>query len=132
MITGRPVNADVAMTGEVTLTGQVLPVGGIKEKVLAAGQAGITTIFLPDRNENDVKDINDDLIKDVTFIYATQVDQVLERALESPTPTEPPRIREAAAARTHSKPAPTAAGKAGRAGKAATASPPRRRGAPKG
>ena len=52
MITGRPVNADVAMTGEVTLTGQVLPVGGIKEKVLAAGQAGITTIFLPDRNEN--------------------------------------------------------------------------------
>ena len=51
--------------------------------MLAARQAGITTIFLPDRNENDVADINDDLINDVTFIYATQVDQVLERALES-------------------------------------------------
>jgi ATP-dependent Lon protease len=132
MITGRPVNADVAMTGEVTLTGQVLPVGGIKEKVLAAGQAGITTIFLPDRNENDVADINDDLIKDVTFIYATQVDQVLERALESPAATEPPRIRKTAATGADGKPTSKAAAKTGHAGKSAATTTARKRGAPKG
>lgn len=131
MITGRPVNADLAMTGEVTLTGQVLPVGGIKEKVLAAGQAGITTIFLPDRNEGDVDDINDDLIKDVTFIYATQVDQVLERALQSVAPTDPPRIRKASVADTDGKPKPKAGGKTSRAGKPATATTRRRRGTPK-
>ena len=57
MVTGRPVDADIAMTGEVTLTGQVLPVGGIKEKVLAARRAGISRMFLPDRNEADVDEI---------------------------------------------------------------------------
>ena len=119
------------MTGEVTLTGQVLPVGGIKEKVLAAGQAGITTIFLPDRNENDVKDINDDLIENVTFIYATQVDQVLERALESPAPTEQPRIRKATVPDTDGKPVTKASGKADRTGKPATTSTARKRVAPK-
>ena len=84
MVTQRPVDANVAMTGEVTLTGQVLPVGGIKEKVLAAKQAGITKIFLPDRNEADVAEIQADLIKDVAFVYATEVDQVLDQALEKP------------------------------------------------
>ena len=57
LLTGRPVRKDVAMTGEITLRGQVLPVGGIKEKVLAASRAGLTTVILPKRNENDLDDV---------------------------------------------------------------------------
>jgi ATP-dependent Lon protease len=82
MISGRPVDGDVAMTGEVTLTGQVLPVGGIKDKVLAARRAGIIRIFLPYRNEADVAEIKEDLVQGVTFTYADHVDQVLEHVLE--------------------------------------------------
>ncbi|GAB4252303.1 MAG: endopeptidase La [Thermoleophilia bacterium] len=95
MVSGRPVSAEVAMTGEVTLTGQVLPVGGIKEKVIAARQAGIHTIFLPDRNEADVAEIKEDIINDVEFVLVDHVNAVLERALEGEpplhftTPTEP-------------------------------------------
>ncbi len=78
MVSGRPVDPSVAMTGEVTLTGQVLPVGGIKEKVLAARAAGITRVFLPDRNEADVEEIRgDDLLTGLQFTYADHVDQVL-------------------------------------------------------
>ena len=94
MVTGRPVDADVAMTGEVTLTGQVLPVGGIKEKVLAARRAGIQKIFLPDRNEADVAEIKDDLIADVEFVYADHVQQVLAHALEEPGDTATRRRQE--------------------------------------
>lgn len=84
MVSGRPVDPDVAMTGEVTLTGQVLPVGGIKEKVLAARAAGITKVFLPDRNEADVADIREeDLLAGLTFVYADHVSTVLEQVLES-------------------------------------------------
>jgi ATP-dependent Lon protease len=83
MVSGRPVFADVAMTGEVTLTGMVLPVGGIKEKVIAARQAGIKKVFLPDRNEADVSEIKEEeIIADVTFVYVTHVDRVIEQALE--------------------------------------------------
>ncbi len=96
MITGRPVNADVAMTGEVTLTGQVLPVGGIKEKVLAAGPAGITTIFLPDRNEADIDEIRgEDVLAGLQFTYADHVDAVLDKVLARPRAG---RARKAAAA----------------------------------
>jgi ATP-dependent Lon protease len=82
LVTCRPVDAEVAMTGEVTLTGQVLPVGGIKEKVIAARQAGIAKVFLPDRNEADVDEIKDDVIRDMTFEYVDHVSTVLENALE--------------------------------------------------
>ena len=111
MVTGRPVDADIAMTGEVTLTGQVLPVGGIKEKVLAARRAGIQRIFLPDRNEADVAEIKDDLIADVEFVYADHVQQVLARALEKPANAARGAAKKKAAAR----PAPK--------GKAAASSP---------
>jgi ATP-dependent Lon protease len=83
MASGRPVDSDAAMTGEVTLTGQVLPVGGIKEKVLAARAAGITRIFLPDRNEADVDEIKgDDILSGLEFIYADHVSTVLEQVLQ--------------------------------------------------
>jgi ATP-dependent Lon protease len=82
MATSRPVNADVAMTGEVTLTGQVLPVGGIKEKVLAAHRAGIRKVLLPSRNEADVSEIKEELIRDVEFVYLEHVSQALDLVLE--------------------------------------------------
>ena len=86
MVSGRPVDPSVAMTGEVTLTGQVLPVGGIKEKVLAARAAGITQVFLPDRNEADVDEIRgEDLLeRRLTFIYVDHVSTVLDQVLERP------------------------------------------------
>jgi ATP-dependent Lon protease len=83
LLTGRKVRNDVAMTGEVTLRGKVLPVGGIKEKVLAARRAGITTIILPQENLKDVlEDIPKDIQGELQFVYVDKVDQVLERALE--------------------------------------------------
>ena len=84
MVSGRAVDAAAAMTGEVTLTGQVLPVGGIKEKVLAARAAGITQVFLPDRNEADVAEIRgEDLLKGLDFVYVDHVNTVLDRVLAS-------------------------------------------------
>jgi ATP-dependent Lon protease len=82
LVTGRCVRADVAMTGEVTLTGQVLPIGGLKEKVLAAQRAGITTILCPSLNEPDVDDIPAHLRRKLKFHFVDVVDQVLELALE--------------------------------------------------
>ncbi len=73
------------MTGEVTLTGQVLPVGGIKEKVLAARAAGITSIFLPDRNEADVAEIRgEDILSGVEFVYADHVSRCSNRCSRAP------------------------------------------------
>jgi ATP-dependent Lon protease len=82
MVSGRAVDAATAMTGEVTLTGQVLPVGGIKEKVLAAKAAGITRVFLPDRNEADIDEIRgENLLKGLEFVYVDHVATVVDRAL---------------------------------------------------
>ncbi|MGH2593748.1 MAG: S16 family serine protease, partial [Anaerolineae bacterium] len=81
LLTGRPVRDDVAMTGEITLRGQVLPVGGIKEKVLAAHRAGLKTIILPKRNENDIDDIPKEARDTLQFILADRVDQVFATAL---------------------------------------------------
>ena len=81
LITGRPVRNDIAMTGEITLRGQVLPVGGVKEKVLAAHRAGLKTIILPKRNENDIEDIPKEARDQLKFILADQVDQVIGAAL---------------------------------------------------
>jgi predicted S18 family serine protease len=69
------------MTGEVTLTGQVLPIGGLKEKTLAAQRAGITTVILPSRNEADLEDVPEELRKDMTFIPVDRVEQVWEAAM---------------------------------------------------
>jgi ATP-dependent Lon protease len=81
LLTARPVRKDVAMTGEITLRGQVLPVGGIKEKVLAASRAGITTVILPKRNENDLDDVPEAVREKLQFVFAEKVDDVIAAAL---------------------------------------------------
>jgi ATP-dependent Lon protease len=78
---GRPVRSDVAMTGEITLRGKVLPVGGIKEKVLAAHRAGIRDVILPRHNERDVEDVPPELRRDIAFTFVDTAEQVLEHAL---------------------------------------------------
>jgi ATP-dependent Lon protease len=83
-LTGRPVRADTAMTGEITLTGQVLPIGGLKEKALAAQRAGINRLIIPRRNEPDIDDIPEHLRKRMKFVLVDNVDEVLEAALEKP------------------------------------------------
>src|SRR5690606_27525230 len=81
-LTRRPVRGDIAMTGEVTLSGRVLPVGGIKEKVLAARRAGIKEVILPRLNERNVKEaLTEELRRDLTSHYVQTVDEVLLLAL---------------------------------------------------
>ncbi|MDP9367617.1 MAG: endopeptidase La [Chloroflexota bacterium] len=81
LLTGVPVREDVAMTGEITLRGQVLPVGGIKEKALAARRAGITTFVLPQRNEVDLDDLPKELHEEMTFVLASTMDDALAAAM---------------------------------------------------
>ena len=82
LLTGVPVRNDVAMTGEITLRGLILPVGGIKEKVLAARRAGIHTIILPDKNRNDLEDIPENVREDVEFLFVKEMDEALRIALK--------------------------------------------------
>jgi len=82
LISGRSVKKGVGMTGEITLRGQVLPVGGIKEKMLAAHRAGLKTVILPKRNQLDLEDVPEEVKKDLKFIFAESVDDVLASALE--------------------------------------------------
>ena len=81
LVTGTPINSEVAMTGEVTLTGQVLPIGGLKEKTLAAQRAGISTVILPSRNEADLEDVPEELRKGMSFVPVDRVEQVWEAAM---------------------------------------------------
>jgi len=81
LFTDRPVKADVAMTGEITLRGRVLPVGGIKEKVLAAKRAGIKTVILPKENENNLEEIPPQIKEGMKFILVEEMDEVLMHAL---------------------------------------------------
>jgi len=83
LVCGCPVHPDVAMTGEITLRGQVLPVGGIKEKVLAAHRIGLKTVILPARNEADLEDLPEEVRKAIHFIFAETVDDVLRASLEA-------------------------------------------------
>jgi ATP-dependent Lon protease len=92
-ITGRPVRSDTAMTGEITLTGKVLPIGGLKEKALAAQRADVRRLIIPRRNEPDIDDIPENLRKKMKFVLVDNADEVLEAALERP------KRRKAAAAR---------------------------------
>ena len=81
-LSGRPVSEDVAMTGEITLTGQVLPIGGVKEKVLAAHRAGIGTVVLPRLNEDQLADLPPGLSDEIRVVLVDRIEQVLEVALE--------------------------------------------------
>ncbi len=83
IFTNRPVRRDIAMTGEVTLRGRVMPIGGLKEKTLAARRAGIKTVIIPKENEKDLEDLPKYLRKDMNFIFATTVDDVLAAALSA-------------------------------------------------
>ncbi|RLD09176.1 MAG: endopeptidase La [Chloroflexota bacterium] len=85
LVSGRLVQEHVSMTGEITLRGQVLPVGGIKEKVLAAYRAGSTTVLLPKRNEADLEDLPEEVLEVIDFVFVETVDDVLDAALEKET-----------------------------------------------
>src|SRR5205085_9092736 len=91
LYTGKRVRSDTAMTGEITLSGLVFPVGGIKEKVLAAHRAGVRRIIVPNRNEADVDEIPEDVRKELEIISASWISDVLKAALE-PAPTAPPIV----------------------------------------
>src|SRR5204862_7346696 len=82
LLTGRRVRHDVAMTGEITLRGSVLPVGGVKEKVLAAHRAGIKRVILPERNAKDLVDVPDEVKRTLDVVTVKKVDEVLYAALE--------------------------------------------------
>ena len=101
-LTGRPVRGDVAMTGEITLSGHVLPVGGVKEKVLAARRLGIYEVILPRQNEKDVnEDLSPDLRGEITVHYVSMVDEVLELALLPAPGAQPPADVPTAGASVH-------------------------------
>ncbi|WP_433423668.1 endopeptidase La [Microtetraspora malaysiensis] len=85
LLSGRPVRGDVAMTGEVSLTGRVLPIGGVKQKLLAAHRAGITTVLIPARNEPDLDDVPADVLADLTVHAVSDVREVLDLALTPAT-----------------------------------------------
>jgi ATP-dependent Lon protease len=82
LLTGHPIRSDVAMTGEITLRGQVLPVGGIKQKVLAAARVGIETVILPERNRADLEEVPKEIRDKIRFVFADRVDDVFEVALQ--------------------------------------------------
>ncbi len=94
LLTGRVVRHDLAMTGESTLRGKVLPVGGIKEKVLAAKRAGISTVILPKRNETDLEELSENVQSEMTFHFVESVDEALAVALEPKTVEAPAPARE--------------------------------------
>ena len=111
VLTGIPVRKDIAMTGEITLRGRVLPIGGLKEKLLAALRAGLTTVFIPKENEKDLAEIPDSVKKHLTLVPVAHVDDVIAQALvrrpepieweEPPEPVAPPAPEPAGASLPH-------------------------------
>ena len=89
LLTGRPVKHTVGMTGEVTLQGRVLPIGGLKQKVLAAHAAGLTDVVLPERNRADLEEVPDEVREQMAFHPVLSIDEVLELALEPATARQP-------------------------------------------
>jgi ATP-dependent Lon protease len=90
LYTGRRVRPDTAMTGEITLSGLVFPVGGLKEKILAAHRAGIRRIMLPSRNEADIEDLPEDVRKELQIIFVSRINEVIDAALEVLVANPPP------------------------------------------
>lgn len=90
LFTERPTRAEVAMTGEITLRGRILPVGGIKEKVLAAKEAGIKVIILPKKNEKDLEEIPKENLENLKFNFVEEIKDVIDIALEKPSSTKKP------------------------------------------
>jgi ATP-dependent Lon protease len=86
MATGRQVRADVGMTGEVTLNGRVLPIGGVKQKLLAAQRAGLSTVFIPQRNEPDLDDVPAEVLEALDVKPMTDVAEIVAQALEPAAP----------------------------------------------
>ncbi|MFM8368232.1 MAG: S16 family serine protease, partial [Chloroflexota bacterium] len=84
LVTGRKVSPQIGMTGEITLRGQVLPIGGVKEKVLAAHRSGLGTVILPKQNEKDLDDVPEEIRKTMKFVFADTVEDVINAALEKP------------------------------------------------
>ena len=82
LLTGRTARSDTAMTGEISLRGLVLPIGGVKEKVLAAARAGITTVLLPSRNRKDLEDVPETARKQLRFVWLNHVDDAMAAALD--------------------------------------------------
>jgi ATP-dependent Lon protease len=89
VLTDRPVRRDVAMTGEITLRGKVLPIGGLKEKLLAAHRAGIKTFILPDKNRKDLYEVPDEVKQSMDLVPVKHISEVLDRALLPATPRTP-------------------------------------------
>ena len=87
MALGRPVRGDVGMTGEVTLNGRVLPIGGVKQKLLAAQRAELTTVFLPQRNEPDLDEVPAEVLEGIEIVLSTDVAELVRQAIE---PAEQP------------------------------------------
>ena len=83
-LTGRAVRRDIAMTGEITLRGRVLPIGGLKEKTMAALRAGVKTVILPTENERDLNEIDQSVRAKLSFVTASGIDTVLQTALTEP------------------------------------------------
>jgi ATP-dependent Lon protease len=81
VFSGVPARSDTAMTGEVTLTGLVLPIGGVKEKVLAARRAGLKRVILPKGNQKDLRDLPEEVRKEMEFLFAERVEEVLAAML---------------------------------------------------
>jgi ATP-dependent Lon protease len=95
IMTGIPVRKDVAMTGEITLRGRVLPIGGLKSKILAAHLSGAKTVIIPRKNEKDLRDIPEEIRKSTKIVLVDTMDQVLEAALRrkpKALETEPPKV----------------------------------------
>jgi ATP-dependent Lon protease len=95
--TGIPVRKDLAMTGEITLRGRVLPIGGLKSKILAAHLAGAKMVILPRKNEKDLRDIPDEILKQIKIVTVENMEQVLDSALRqkpTPLPTDPSKTAE--------------------------------------
>jgi ATP-dependent Lon protease len=90
LVTQRKVRADVAMTGEISLRGLVLPIGGVKEKTIAAHRAGIRTVLLPARNRKDLEDIPDSVRRELKFVWMERVEDAIANAIEQTTGETPP------------------------------------------
>jgi ATP-dependent Lon protease len=113
LLTSIRVRHDVAMTGEITLRGRVMPVGGIKEKVLAAHRAGIKRVILPQRNVADLEEVPEEIRESMEFIGVSKMTEVLQLALEEPSKLDLPAIEilddEVKGAKTARQPAPASA-----------------------